>query len=756
MQFAEEHYRAAKRRAERRLFSIPGVVSIAIGPKFVNGMRTTIPAIQIRVERKRARTEVPPADLIPTTIDGVATDVLEGMFPVEMSATVRCRRGTIRAAAVGFGAQITSPGHGLTNGAYVRLFGVPISSQWAVPIIVTEADVDVFTLPAEIEVVAEPIRDFASWTEVSSFQVGMCCCRSGAITDAASGNPVTITSAGHRLSSGDRVKISRIDRMHELRGREFIVGKTTTDTFELPVDGTTFNMSGIGMENGEWERVCIAPSGRIQRVRTGASVVFTSQGHTLKPRDRVHIISTSPTFPDPSSPISSWNRDEPYTVESADGDTFTVKELANIGSEGVTDIIGCWIRILEDRRRYSRVRGGIRIAMSSDEVSHGRPLISMATTQQGGTVDQSGTIETHITYGTLGCVAVENETNTKLLLSNYHVLWSAEDVNVHHPEYSSCKSRKIAERMRRADAGTPEAPGAVDAGIARLTKPSDPMIVDIGEVKGVWNIRLEEILDARRYPLGYRVRKRGCTTLLTEGVVVSLDHVYNTPRDSPPVHLTNQIFVDPLPGEGLGAFCLKGDSGAALVNDDNQVVGLVCGGDALGHGIASPIRAIREQLGIEILEAPSATPGGGGPPPDAELLIMPPIPELLSAVITEVSATPDGAHLVSLALEHHREVAHLVHHNRRVMVAWHRNGGPAFLSELLQFVVRRNAPLPELVEGSSVQGCMDRFCDALHTCASAKLASDLARHRDEFVQLSGLTYAGMLDRLAASGGALRA
>lgn len=763
MRFAEAHYTSAKTRAEPRLFAIPGVVGVAVGPKIIAGKLTSIPAIQIYVTKKRARAELPSEELIPTSIEGVDSDVLEGMFPVEMSATIRCRRGAITAVDIPVAngpVEITSPGHGLTNGTRVRIFGALLAGDIAVPI--TLKDPDVFTIPP-MDRQKDEVPSFASWTEINSFDNGMCCCTSGQITDTTNGNPVKITSPAHGLVGGDRVRINHITIMTQIKEKEFVVGKTTPDTFEIKVDGTSFPLPGVGAEHGEWAKLCADRTGEIQSVVMGAPVVFTSNGHALKSKDRVHIIT-----PRDDLKISSWDKDEPYTVATVTADTFTVKELSNVGT-GQHTIVGCWIRIFSDGRMYSRVRGGIRISMSRDEViSKRKPLINTRSTQTGDnpiSSDDPITVNTDITYGTLGCLATEKGTDKKVLLSNYHVLYSVKgEENVHHPDYSCCKSHRIGIRMRHGPPGTLTVASTVDAAIAGLTEPSkaDPTIVDIGDVQDTATITLTDIVTPVQIATdppptgvvrGYRVRKRGITTLVTEGIVIGLEATFNGPDKLVPVFLKNQILIQPMAGEGRGAITLKGDSGSALVNDDNKVVGLVHGADHLGRGFASPIADVERELNITILKATSSTPGTGGaggtPVTADDLVIIPPIPDLLVAVASEVSATREGAHLVSLVMGHHQEVEHLVHHDRRVTVAWHRNGGPSFLRELHELVVRRDIPLPPMVEGRPVRQCVENLFDALRQSGSAKLAADVERYGRELAELSTLSYASMLEMLAA-------
>lgn len=68
---------ALKKGAEERLFSLPGVHSVGLGPKIVGGQWTERVAIQVTVERKRPAAELAPDQLIPARIGEVPTDVVE-------------------------------------------------------------------------------------------------------------------------------------------------------------------------------------------------------------------------------------------------------------------------------------------------------------------------------------------------------------------------------------------------------------------------------------------------------------------------------------------------------------------------------------------------------------------------------------------------------------------------------------------------------------------------------------------------------
>ena len=308
--------------------------------------------------------------------------------------------------------------------------------------------------------------------------------------------------------------------------------------------------------------------GRSQKVILGSPIQITSQGHPLKRGDRVHIIHLSDI-----NEITSWDKGEPFTVDTTTADTFTLKGVARAGGAGERAVTGVWLRILTDDRTYSRIQGGIRIAMDSSEIIEetsnadaGRSSNPFSTK-----VDFNQTVRRRetLTYGTLGCIAIDNQTGAKVLLSNYHVLYAVNEDNVHHPTYSCCKSHKIAKRLRHADPGAPDRLGTVDAAIARLDGDvkADPIIVDIGPVKGTAAISLQEILadtsNESSEPRGYRVRKRGVTTLLTEGIVTALNATFrNSDEHSEKLFLRDQIVIQPM--TGAWTWCVHTQRGLRL------------------------------------------------------------------------------------------------------------------------------------------------------------------------------------------------
>jgi hypothetical protein len=67
------------------LMRVPGVHGVSVEPKTIKGIRTPEFALVAHVVRKRPLTELTPEEVIPTTIDGVSTDVVEAA-PIVASA----------------------------------------------------------------------------------------------------------------------------------------------------------------------------------------------------------------------------------------------------------------------------------------------------------------------------------------------------------------------------------------------------------------------------------------------------------------------------------------------------------------------------------------------------------------------------------------------------------------------------------------------------------------------------------------------
>ncbi|MGP3690083.1 hypothetical protein ACTVZO_36215 [Streptomyces sp. IBSNAI002] len=80
----EEELVAAKNRVKERLFAIPGVMFVGVGGKEVDGVLTREPAVKVLVREKLPASALPAAELIPSDVEGVPTDVVAigGVVPL--------------------------------------------------------------------------------------------------------------------------------------------------------------------------------------------------------------------------------------------------------------------------------------------------------------------------------------------------------------------------------------------------------------------------------------------------------------------------------------------------------------------------------------------------------------------------------------------------------------------------------------------------------------------------------------------------
>lgn len=76
-EYEYQHLQQVKRQVEQTLLALPGVHGVSIGRKQVHGQPTEQLAIVVHLSKKRPPQEVPPAEVIPSQIQGIPTDVLE-------------------------------------------------------------------------------------------------------------------------------------------------------------------------------------------------------------------------------------------------------------------------------------------------------------------------------------------------------------------------------------------------------------------------------------------------------------------------------------------------------------------------------------------------------------------------------------------------------------------------------------------------------------------------------------------------------
>jgi len=252
----------------------------------------------------------------------------------------------------------------------------------------------------------------------------------------------------------------------------------------------------------------------------------------------------------------------------------------------VTDVVVFRPVPTTDVNRYEPMRGGIQISRPVP----GNPVLGV------------------VSFGTLGCLVRRRVDGRLLLLTCAHVVESLNQ-KMHQPALGETGAQVIGVSVDLRTAGAPLLHdfAVIEPNSLRSLQKS---IEGIGPVKGV-------AIDAAA-TLNTVVKKRGARTLLTKGRVRRL-----IPGGVPAISLL-EISTDP-PGQ---RFAGKGDSGSVVLNEDDDVVGLLyavpdedVGPDFSSRGLAIPIETVQATLQIDVAVepviasvAPNSVAGLGFPP----------------------------------------------------------------------------------------------------------------------------------------------
>lgn len=204
-------------------------------------------------------------------------------------------------------------------------------------------------------------------------------------------------------------------------------------------------------------------------------------------------------------------------------------------------------------------------------------------------------VDDYVVAGTLGAFVTPRRRPLTMALTSFHVAcvddaWSVGDPMVHPSRVDG--GHPVRDRVGALARAALS--GRVDAAAIMLTTPHvRPEVVGLGGIAGRGTARV-----------GQRVRKRGRTTAVTEGVVASTDAAITLDFG---VGIGVRTLHDQIRIE-TARFADHGDSGAVLLDDGNRVVGLYCGGSPR-RGFANPIGPVLDQLDVELI-----TPGARGTP----------------------------------------------------------------------------------------------------------------------------------------------
>jgi hypothetical protein len=410
-------------------------------------------------------------------------------------------------------------------------------------------------------------------------------------------------------------------------------------------------------------------------------------------------------------------------------------------------------------------------------------------------------------FGTLGCMLTAAGDASKVYaLTNWHVLVADEST----PTAGTTKAGQPTNddsvtRCCSAIVGKVAGGGwQPDVGAVSLD-PGMQWCADILEIGAVSGQRPITPTEAQNH---VAVRKRGERSGLTGGTVESIGKTFTVGGRT-----YNDVMVvvpnaDPSQGSIPLFFAVPGDSGSALVNEANEVVGLVfarpdppAGGkyEGLVNGWAFPledvIQGLSAQAQLNVAVATATAPGvvqtvPGAPmmavpreaatvlldeppgvsepsPPGAPVASAParrgrpvrvPIPalsappppaEALARLQQGLDGSERGRALITLWLSHQRELSQLVNDNRRVATAWHRSGASALFQVLVRMLTEPSLRLPQTLNGQPLSACVERVCTVLERFASAALRDSLMSLRSTLPDFGGQSLEGIYSTLGA-------
>lgn len=330
-------------------------------------------------------------------------------------------------------------------------------------------------------------------------------------------------------------------------------------------------------------------------------------------------------------------------------------------------------------------------------------------------------------WGTIGCLGHRDVPGgAAILLTAGHVVGLAQDdspagltgsdaggVELGQPCHTDswcCKCNDIAFTLHAVNHKK------LDFAIAQL-KPGVMTLSEIHEIGPITAIA--------EPMMGEAVKKRGRTTGLTTGNISML--MMNAAG-------TAVETIEVKKNGGNERFSMPGDSGAALLNNANAIIGLHHEGDN-GEEISAPnfrSRSTRIQVVLDLLAAHGFAiniAAGGGGEDELDLAVSAARTDLMWAAELRLRQTERGRLLWSIIDLHQREVLHLVNHERAVTVAWQRNQGPAFIAALGRSLKEPIYRIPRELNGVTRERLLIAIATMLDAHGSESLRATLEQHR---------------------------
>jgi hypothetical protein len=365
------------------------------------------------------------------------------------------------------------------------------------------------------------------------------------------------------------------------------------------------------------------------------------------------------------------------------------------------------------------------------------------------------------TYGTLGWFGKLDVDDSRILLTNKHVLYDTTNVTVTtskptaQPQLGSpskcccceCGSDNvIGDSLIGIRNVVPATATSVDCAIARIKPEHAEVTLSIA------NDATSQVLSVSgtgTATVGQTVRKIGARSGFTTGTVVHVGDAAAAGTDPAGGTITvmaGQVLVIPVAAETYQvndrgtckfAFSNNGDSGSVILNATDQIVALLWGGDETTNSVditfANNINNVLTALsnnGFQLNLSVSAGRIGlhNNTPFVNREAQLPPAAQHYFELLRD--ANRDSV-LHELYERHHREVLELVNHRRPVTVTWHRHQGPAYVAALARAGRVEQYRVPFEINNVTREALLNAMEDVLKKHGSRALVADMDRYRDD-------------------------
>jgi hypothetical protein len=253
------------------------------------------------------------------------------------------------------------------------------------------------------------------------------------------------------------------------------------------------------------------------------------------------------------------------------------------------------------------------------------------------------------------------------------------------------------------------------------------------EIMGLAIGGLNKLLGVGRAQINDTVFKVGRRTGRTQGRVVDIASVVSggglTANGILEVEFVSATEPD------VSKFSDEGDSGAAIVNAAGLLVGLHYSVAATANrSLQSHIHPVLAALDVTPITQATPVDNPAAVQTSADLMtVVDPGADLVGALRERFLSSPRGRAIAALVETHRHEVVHLVNHNRRVTLAWHRSKGPAFLNRAIANARDPGVPIPREIEGVSRDAWLTSMSGALSEHGSASLRATIREHGHDVV-----------------------